>query len=253
MKEILSDLPIRNNKSKEDGLTMMMDKGLSLRQTEDFLEVNSDYVEIIKLGFGTSIITPNIIEKIKIYQKYDMMVYVGGTLFELFLIRKKIAEFKTYLNRIGINMVEISDGTINLDHDLKCKYIYDFSKEFKVISEVGSKSQTTEISEDKWINYMKKEMQAGSWKVIAEGRESGNIGVFNNTGTIKNELIKNIIKEISVSDIIWETPKKEQQAWFINEFGANINLGNISYDDVIPLECLRLGLRGDTFNKFIKE
>ncbi len=251
MKEILSGLPSRKNKNKKTGLTMMMDKGLSLRQTEDFLEVNSDYVDIIKLGFGTSIITPNIIEKIKIYHKHNMMVYVGGTLFEAFLIRKQIEDFKTYLNRIGIHMVEISDGTININHDLKCKYISEFSTDFKIISEVGSKLQSKEISENQWIKHMKKEIQAGSWKVIAEGRESGNIGVFNNSGTIKHELINNIIKEVSISDIIWETPKKEQQAWFINTFGANVNLGNIAHDDIIPLECLRLGLRGDTFNKFI--
>ena len=162
MKEILSSLPSRKNKNKETGLTMMMDKGLSLRQTEDFLEVNSDYVDIIKLGFGTSIITPNIIKKIKIYHKHNMMVYVGGTLFEAFLIRKQIEDFKTYLNRIGIHMVEISDGTININHDLKCKYISEFSTDFKIISEVGSKLKSKEISENQWIKHMKKEIQAGS-------------------------------------------------------------------------------------------
>ena len=252
MKEILTQLPVRTSKARENGLTMMMDKGLSLRQAEDFLYSNHEHTDIIKLGFGTSIITPNIAEKIKLYQNNGMLVYAGGTLFEAFAIRKQLDDYKKYMNHIGLEMVEISDGSMSMHHDIKCEIIADFSKDFKVISEVGRKDASVEISIENWQNWMQKELSAGSWKVIAEAREGGNIGICNDDREIKSELIDKIAKNIIVENIIWEAPKKEQQVWFIKKFGTNVNLGNIAFDEVIPLETLRLGLRGDTFNLFLQ-
>ena len=252
MKEILTQLPVRTSKARENGLTMMMDKGLSLRQAEDFLYSNHEHTDIIKLGFGTSIITPNIAEKIKLYQNNGMLVYAGGTLFEAFAIRKQLDDYKKYMNHIGLEMVEISDGSMSMNHNIKCEIIADFSKDFKVISEVGSKDASVEISIENWQNWIQNELSAGSWKVIAESRESGNVGIWNDDGGIKSELIDKIAKNIIVENIIWEAPKKEQQVWFIKKFGANVNLGNIAFDEVIPLETLRLGLRGDTFNLFLQ-
>ena len=252
MKEILTQLPLRTSKARENGLTMMMDKGLSLRQAEDFLYSNHEHTDIIKLGFGTSIITPNIAEKIKLYQNNDMLVYAGGTLFEAFAIRKQLYDYKKYMNHIGLEMVEISDGSMIMNHDTKCEIIADFSKDFKVISEVGSKDASVEISIENWQNWIQNELSAGSWKVITESRESGNVGICNDDGGIKSELIDKIVKNIVVENIIWEAPKKEQQVWFIKKFGTNVNLGNIAFDKVIPLETLRLGLRGDTFNLFLQ-
>ena len=252
MKEILTQLPLRTSKARENGLTMMMDKGLSLRQTEDFLSSNHEHTDIIKLGFGTSIITPNIAEKIKLYQNNDMLVYAGGTLFEAFAIRKQLDDYKKYMNHIGLEMVEISDGSMSMNHNIKCDIIADFSKDFKVISEVGSKDASVEISIENWQNWIQNELSAGSWKVIAEAREGGKVGICNNDGGIKSELIDKIVKKIVVENIIWEAPKKEQQVWFIKKFGANVNLGNIAFDEVIQLETLRLGLRGDTFNLFLQ-
>ena len=252
MKEILTQLPVRTSKARENGLTMMMDKGLSLRQAEDFLSSNHEHTDIIKLGFGTSIITPNIAEKIKLYQNNDMLVYAGGTLFEAFAIRKQLDDYKKYMNHIGLEMVEISDGSMSMNHNIKCDIIADFSKDFKVISEVGSKDASVEISIENWQNWIQNELSAGSWKVITESRESGNVGIWNDDGGIKSELIDKIAKNIIVENIIWEAPKKEQQVWFIKKFGTNVNLGNIAFDEVIPLETLRLGLRGDTFNLFLQ-
>ena len=251
MKEILTQIPERTCNPRENGLTMMMDKGLSLTQAENFLSSNHKYTDIIKLGFGTSIITPNVTDKIKLYQRNGMLVYAGGTLFEVFAIRNQLDDYKKYMNNIGLEIVEISDGSIDIHHDEKCQIIADFSKDFKVISEVGSKDSSVKIKNTNWIKWIKNELSAGSWKVIAEARESGNIGVFNNDGEIKAELINNITKEIIHENIIWEAPKKHQQIWFINKFGANVNLGNIAPDDVISLECLRLGLRSDTFHNFL--
>ena len=252
MKEILTQLPLRTSKARENGLTMMMDKGLSLRQTEDFLYSNHEHTDIIKLGFGTSIITPNIADKIKLYQNSGMLVYAGGTLFEAFAIRKQLDDYKKYMNHIGLEMVEISDGSMSMNHNTKCDIIADFSKDFKVISEVGSKDASVEISIENWQNWIQNELSAGSWKVITESRESGNVGIWNDDGGIKSELIDKIAKNIIVENIIWEAPKKEQQVWFIKKFGTNVNLGNIAFDEVIPLETLRLGLRGDTFNLFLQ-
>ena len=253
MKEILKQIPERSSKPREKGLTMMMDKGLSVREAENFLETSHEHTDIVKLGFGTSILIPNVADKIKLYQDNGMLVYPGGTLFEAFAIRDQLLDYKKYLNNIGLNMLEISDGSIAMDHDLKCSYIHEFAKDFKVISEVGSKDNSVEISSENWIKWMKNELEAGSWKVIAEAREGGNVGVFNGDGGIKSELIKDIAQNISDSDILWEAPKKNQQIWFIEQFGSNVNLGNIAPNSVIPLECLRLGLRGDTFHTFLKK
>ena len=251
MKKILTKLPLRTSKPRKNGLTMMMDKGLGIRQAEDFLAANIEYTDIIKLGFGTSIITPNIARKIKLYQDNGMMVYAGGTLFEAFAIRKQLDDYKKYIKDIGLNMVEISDGSMHMKHDLKCEIISDFAKDFKVISEVGSKEENVNISSKNWITWMQNELAAGSWKVIAEAREGGNVGICDGDGGIKSELIDKITSQIDIEKILWEAPKKNQQIWFINKFGHNVNLGNIPPDGLIPLECLRLGLRGDTFNNYL--
>lgn len=251
MKKILTQLPVRTNNPREHGLTMMMDKGLSFRQAEDFLASNIEHTDIIKLGFGTSIITPNVAKKIKLYKDNGMMVYAGGTLFEAFAIRKQLDDYKKYMKDIGLNMVEISDGSMHMKHDVKCEIISDFAIDFKVISEVGNKDASENISSENWLKWMQNELAAGSWKVIAEAREGGNVGICDEDGGIKSELIDEITSQIAIDKILWEAPKKNQQIWFINKFGANVNLGNIAPDAVIPLECLRLGLRGDTFNNYL--
>ena len=251
MTKVLTQIPIRTSKNRETGLTMMMDKGLSLKQAEEFLSSSHEHTDIIKLGFGTSIVTPNVADKIKLYKNNGMLVYAGGTLFEAFAVRDQLDDYKRYMNDIGLEMIEISDGSMNINHDEKCKIISDFSIEFKVISEIGSKDPTIEINNEDWCKYMHNELSAGSWKVIAEARESGNMGVYNSDGKIKSELIDEITKTIPTGKILWEAPHKHQQVWFINKFGTNVNLGNISPDEVMSLECLRIGLRSDTFNNFL--
>lgn len=251
MKEILKKLPNRSKKPRNNGLTMIMDKGLGLKQAEYLIEVNHEYTDIVKLGFGTSIITPKVIDKIKMYQENNMMVYVGGTLFEAFIIRNQLDDFKKLLNNLKLEMVEISDGCINMEHDKKCNIISDFARDFKVISEVGSKDANVKINKKDWVKWIKDEISAGSWKVILEAREAGNVGIFSSNGNVKNELIDSITQAINVNKILWEAPKKDQQEWFIKKYGAEVNLGNISPDEVIALETLRLGLRGDTFYNFI--
>jgi phosphosulfolactate synthase len=210
------------------------------------------HTDIIKLGFGTSAISPNIETKIKLYQDAGLMVYLGGTLFEAFIIRGMLEEYIALLKKWNITMCEVSDGSIDISHEEKCKYITDLAKEFTVVSEVGSKDENVLIAPYKWIELMQKELEAGAWKVIAEAREGGNVGIFNKTGDVRSDLIDEILTKIASEDILWEAPKKPQQVWFVKLLGANVNLGNIAWDEIIPLETLRIGLRGDTFNTFLK-
>lgn len=249
----LSHIPERTERPRTSGLTMVMDKGLSIRQAEDFLSGSSDYVDFIKLGFGTSLVTKNLKEKIKLYQNAGMKVYLGGTLLEAFIIRDKVADYVKNIEALGINCVEVSDGSITLNHDKKCEIIRDLAKNFTVVSEVGSKEEGVIIHPSRWISMMQAELEAGAFKVIAEARESGTVGIFHKNGSAHTLLINRIVNKVKIENILWETPQKSQQVYFIKLFGANVNLGNIGYEDVIPLETLRLGLRGDTFFTFLPE
>jgi phosphosulfolactate synthase len=249
----LSYIPKRTEKPRESGLNMVMDKGLSLRQTEDFIELNADKTDLLKLGFGTSLITPNLKEKVKLYLDAGIEVYCGGTLFEAFYIRKSVDDYLRFIDDLGIGCLEVSDGSMVIKGEDKCEMIRKLSANYKVLSEVGSKEAGILISPNKWTEMMSNELEAGSWKVIAEARESGNVGIYRPNGTAHTALIRKILAKVELEDILWETPKKPQQAWFIQQFGANVNLGNIGPWDVIPLETLRLGLRGDTFFDFLPE
>jgi len=251
MIEILKNIPSRASKPREEGLTMVMDKGLSLNEAENMVALKSELTDIVKLGFGTSLLTRFIDKKINLYHKSGMMVYTGGTLFEAFVIRNQFDDFCKLMDKLKLEMVEVSDGSISINHDVKCEYIQKLSKNFKVISEIGSKDESIILDDSQWISFMKKELDAGSWKVIAEAREGGNVGMFDPNGNIKKDLIDKITSNIPVDKILWEAPQKKQQVWFINSFGANVNLGNISPNDIISLECLRLGLRGDTFENYL--
>jgi phosphosulfolactate synthase len=250
---LLPHIPERPAKPRTDGLTMVMDKGLSTREAEDFAAVGSEYVDFVKLGFGTSLITPEVEKKIEIYHKAGMTVYFGGTLFEAFIIRGLFDDYVQLLRETGIRMVEVSDGSYEFAHSEKLEYIGKLSKEFTVVSEVGSKKKDIIYTPEEWVDMMKSELNAGSVKVIAEARESGTIGIYNDDGSVNLELINTISRETGFHNVLWEAPLKQQQAWFITNFGANVNLGNIAPHEIIALESLRLGLRSDTFFTFLPD
>jgi len=246
-------IPSRPEKPREKGLTMMMDKGLSVRQTEDFIESAGNLTDVIKFGFGTSLVTNRLEDKIKLYQEAGVRPYFGGTLFEAFIARGRFDDYQKFVDKMGLDLCEVSDGSIIIPQDEKCEYISKLAKNFTVFSEVGSKEEGMIISPGKWIRMMTNELAAGSWKVIAEGRESGSVGIFRRNGQPHTVLINKIIAKIKPEQILWEAPVKTQQVWFINLFGENVNLGNIAPHEVIPLECLRLGLRGDTFFNYLPD
>jgi phosphosulfolactate synthase len=253
MKITLPFIPDRPAKPRKSGLTMVMDKGLSIREAEDFISVGSEYTDFVKLGFGTSLLTPGFEKKIKIYKKAGTIPYFGGTLFEAFIIRDMYEDYVRFLEENEIELVEISDGSYDIEHLKKLDYINKMANKFTVISEVGSKKKDVVYTPDEWVAMMKSELDAGSVKVIAEARESGTTGIYNDDGSINHSIICSISDNVKLDNVIWEAPQKSQQAWFIKHFGANVNLGNIAPNEIIPLESLRCGLRGDTFFQFLPD
>ncbi|MEY2793380.1 MAG: Phosphosulfolactate synthase [Bacteroidota bacterium] len=249
----LTQIPERSIKPRQKGLTMVMDKGLSLRQVEDFLEMGHPFTDIVKLGWATSYVTSNLKEKLAIYKSAGIPVYFGGTLFEAFYIRNQFEDYLRVLDKFGMEYAEVSDGSVEMNSDVKCEFIHRLSKHVTVLSEVGSKDEAKIIPPYKWIKLMRMELEAGAWKVIGEAREGGNVGLFRSSGEVRQGLVEEILTEIPEENIIWEAPQKAQQVWFVKLVGANVNVGNIAPNEVISLETIRLGLRGDTFDHFLEK
>jgi phosphosulfolactate synthase len=230
---------------------MVMDKGLCLEEAKNFMSGAHPHVDIVKLGFGTSFVTPNLKEKLEVYRSYDIPVYFGGTLFEAFLIRNQFEDYINVCKEFGISYMEVSDGSITITHAEKCGYIEKLTKYGTVLSEVGSKDAAHIIPPYKWIELMKAELLAGSTYVIAEAREAGNVGIYRGSGEVREGLVQEILTQISEEKIIWEAPQKAQQLYFLELIGCNVNLGNIAPSEMIALEAMRIGLRGDTFHLFL--
>jgi phosphosulfolactate synthase len=240
------NLPVRAN-----GLTHVMDKGLGPRAAEDFLDTAGDFVSIVKLGWGTSYVTKNLERKLDVYRAAGKPVVIGGTFWEVVHVKGRMDDYKRWLTELGLTHVEISDGTIDVSRDVKLEAIADFARDFTVLSEVGSKDSEAIFAPYQWVEWIKSELEAGAWKVITEGREGGTAGIFRPTGEMRTGLVDEIAHEVSVDDLIFEAPAKNAQAWFVKHFGPEVNLGNIAPEEVIPLETLRLGLRGDTLKEIL--
>jgi phosphosulfolactate synthase len=245
------DLSARAPKPRTEGLTHVIDKGMSLPEIEGLFDTAGDFVDIVKLGWGTSYVTRNLEKKIALYRSFETPIVCGGTLFEAVVVRDKPDDYRHWLEHNRISHVEVSDGTIDFPHERKLELIAELAKDFVVISEVGSKDAEVVYAPYQWVDWMKDELDAGAWKVITEGREGGTAGIFRPTGEMRTGLIDEIVHEIDVGDIIFEAPSTHSQAWFVRTFGPDVNLGNIPPDEVIPLETLRLGLRSDTLREVL--
>lgn len=239
-------LPGRPSKPRQFGITHVIDKGLSLREVDDVFSTAGDYIDIVKLGWGTAYITPCLREKIRLYEQLGVPVVLGGTFWEVCLAQGRLDEWKAFVGDLGLRHVEVSDGTVDLPHAKKLEYIEEYAQDFTVLSEVGSKDNDVVIAPYRWVEMIEAELRAGAWKVITEARESGTAGVFRGDGEVRMGLIDEIVHAIDAHRLLFEAPQKAQQVWFVRSFGANVNLGNIAPDEVIPLETLRLGLRADT-------
>jgi phosphosulfolactate synthase len=249
----LTQIPERTKQPRQNGLTMVMDKGLSLRDAESFISVGAPHTDIVKLGFGTSFVTPNLRAKIELYQAHNIPVYFGGTLFEAFVIRNQFDDYIAMCKDYKIDVIEVSDGSIEIPHTEKCGYIEKIAKFAKVFSEVGSKDAAHIIPPYKWIELMSAELSAGASYVIAEAREAGNVGIYRGSGEVREGLVQEILTKIPAEKILWEAPQKAQQLYFLELIGCNVNLGNIAPSEVIPLEAMRIGLRGDTFDLYLNK
>ena len=234
---------------RDGGLTHVLDKGLGPRGWEDVLETSGDYIDIVKLGWGTSYVTKNLARKLEVLS--GKRVVIGGTFFEVVYAKGKLDEYKRWLASLGLDHVEISDGTIEIPRERKLELIADFARDFTVLSEVGSKDSEVVFAPYEWVEWIKAEKDAGAWKVITEAREGGTAGIFRPSGEMRTGLVDEIAHSIDFHDLVWEAPTKASQAWFIRHFGPSVNLGNIPPDEVIPLETLRLGLRGDTLKEVL--
>jgi phosphosulfolactate synthase len=231
------------------GLTHVIDKGLGPRAWEDILEVAADHISIVKLGWGTAYVTRNLERKLEVLR--DKPVVIGGTFFEVVYVKDQLDEYKQWLTDLGLTHVEISDGTVDIPRDQKLELIADFARDFTVLSEVGSKDSSVEYTVDEWTRWLNEELEAGAWKVITEAREGGTAGIFDSSGGMRTELIGEIATVVGPANIIFEAPSKSAQSWFVKQFGPSVNLGNIPPEEVIPLETLRLGLRGDTLKEVL--
>ena len=245
------DLPARQPKPRAAGLTHVIDKGLNLREIEGLFDTAGAYVDVVKLGWGTSYVTRNLEKKIALYRSLETPVVCGGTLFEAAIARGRLDEYRTWLAENRFSHVEVSDGTIDLPHERKLELIAELARDFVVLSEVGSKDAEVVFAPYQWVEWMTEELAAGAWKVITEGREGGTAGIFRPTGEMRTGLIDEIVHAIDLGDIIFEAPTKASQAWFVKHLGPDVNLGNIPPDEVIPLETLRLGLRADTLKEIL--
>ena len=231
------------------GLTHVIDKGLGPRAWEDVLEVAGDHISIVKLGWGTAAVTQNLERKLAVLS--EKPVVIGGTFFEVVYAKDRLDDYKSWLNGLGITHVEISDGTVDIPRERKLALIADFARDFTVLSEVGSKDSSVEYTADEWVQWLNEELAAGAWKVITEAREGGTAGIFDSSGGMRTELIGEIAMQVGPANVIFEAPSKAAQVWFITQFGPSVNLGNIPPDEVIALETLRLGLRGDTLKQIL--
>jgi phosphosulfolactate synthase len=247
----LKSIPDRTSKPREDGITMVIDKGSSLQECKNLIESSSKYIDFVKFGWTTSNFVTNLKEKLKLFSDAKINVYFGGTLFEAFAIRDQIDDYIKILKEYNLKYAEVSDGSISIPHKKKCEYIEKMANHVIVFSEIGSKDEKKIIPPYKWIRQMRAELNAGSWKVIGEARESGNVGLFRSSGEVRQGLVEEILTEIPTEKILWEAPLKSQQVWFVKLLGQNVNLGNISGNEVISLETIRVGLRGDTFNQYL--
>jgi phosphosulfolactate synthase len=251
----LTQIPERTEHPRTYGLTMVTDKGISTEATRDYLSVAYPYVDLAKLAFGVSFVIPRLKEKIDAYREYNIPVYFGGLLFEAFVVRNQFSGYLELLKEYDIRYVEVSDGSIDIPHSEKCGYIEKLAKQATILSEVGSKDKDREhiTPPYKWIQFMEAELAAGASYIIAEARETGTVGLYRDSGEVREGLVQEILTKIPAEKIIWEAPLKDQQLYFLELLGCNANLGNVATNEVISLEAMRVGLRGDSFHLFLDD
>lgn len=241
----------RTSKPRTSGLTSIIDVGCGVRFLDDHLATCASFVDVAKLGFGTSLITANLAEKLDVYRRHGIEPCYGGTLFEMFYLRGRLDDYRAMLSELDVRTVEISDGAVEIPSADKLRLISEFAADFTVLSEVGSKDSSVVVAPAKWVRSIRDELAAGASRVILEGRESGTAGLYRTSGEMRTGLVEEVLDAGFDSDqLVFEAPRKEHQAYLIKLIGPNVNLANIAVTDVLPCETLRRGLRGDTLLDF---
>jgi phosphosulfolactate synthase len=247
------DIPERSSKPRQHGLTHVIDRGLSLAEVDGLIEVAGASVDVVKLGWGTALVTGNLKPKLERFTAHDIPVVLGGTLTEVAIRQGRIDGLIAWLRELGLRHVEISDGTIELEAHVKRELIERLSKEFVVFAEVGSKDANFIMAPYVWVEQIERDLDAGAWKVIAEARESGTAGIYRANGEVRTGLIDEIVHSVDQERLIFDAPLQAQQVWLLERFGTECSLGNIAPADVLSLETLRLGLRSDTVERFARD
>ena len=242
----LLNLPERATKPRQHGITHVLDRGLSVAEIDGLVEVAGEYIDLVKLGWGTAVATRNLPAKLDRYREHGIPVMFGGTLTELAIAQNRLDALVAWLHELDLKHIEVSDGTITIEHERKLELVQRLALEFTVLSEVGSKDNTRIMAPFRWVEQIESELEAGAWKVIAEARESGSVGIFRHDGEVRMGLIDEIVHAVAPEKILFEAPRKDQQVWFIRRFGPDVNLGNIVPEEVLSLETMRVGLRSDT-------
>jgi phosphosulfolactate synthase len=242
------DLPARSEKPRSVGLTHVLDKGLPLADVRHLLEIAAPYIDIWKLGWGTAYLDPSVPDKIVLLQEYDVLACTGGTLLELAWLQDRHEDCLSWAADCGFPCVEVSNGTVGMPLQDKEKLVRAAAERFTVLSEVGSKDPAVPVSPDGWAEQSLADLDAGARWVVAEGREGGTVGLYRPDGTPRDDLVDRLVSVVGADRMIFEAPRKDQQAWLINELGADVSLGNIATVEVLGVETLRLGLRSDTMH-----
>ncbi len=241
-------LPARSSRPRSEGLTHVLDKGLSFVALESLIQTAGEWIDIVKLGWGTAYVSDGVKAKVALCRANGIHMSPGGTLLEICDLQGKVDDYVRWMHRLGMTHVEVSNGALGMDIDHKRTLIARLSQDFTVLSECGSKNPKVDVVADDWVDEMRGDLDAGASLLIAEARESGTVGLYQPSGEVRAELVEALAANLPVSRIIFEAPRKDQQAWFIRRLGPVANLGNIPADEVIPLETLRLGLRSDTLD-----
>ena len=240
------DLPERSEKPRSRGLTHALDKGMPVDALESLLAQTSHLVDILKVGWGIAYIDPTAKQRIAACDAAGVTVCLGGTLLEIAAGQGKVAELHRWAGEIGVHAIEVSNGLECLDAEAKTALVRTLSADFTVLAETGAKDGHTPVVTENWLAEMAADLEAGASWVIAEGRESGTVGLYDEDGAVREDLVAAIADRLPLDRVIFEAPRKDQQAWFVQNLGPNTNLGNIATSDIIALETLRLGLRADT-------
>lgn len=224
----------------------MLDKGATTSEVEGILATAGDYIDVVKLGWGISYVDLTAKERVRLYQSAGVVVSTGGTLLEVAVAQGRLTEFRQWATELGVEAVEVSNGLGTMSPSEKTALVAELSRDVLVLAEAGSKEQTASVEAGDWIDEMAADLAAGARWVIAEGRESGTVGLYEADGAVREALVTRLVAGLPRDRIIFEAPRKSQQVWFLRRLGGRVNLGNIAPDEVLPLETLRLGLRADT-------